>query len=334
MSADTLEHIQAELQRLDLLLYRQILRLRATYQLSLDEFRGLYISDEHVDNLVNHITGKEGASPTILDLTERAEAIRTFNAEKWGNDLPWKRMVKEFNLSLFEQDVLLLALAPEIDLKYETLYAYLNNDVTRKWPTCDMALRLYPTDVSQKISLRKYLLPEATLFNDGLLQPIQPPSERPSWLASGFSLTAAVSHYVLGFPFRDLRLIPFVQHRIPTAGWDELPLSANLRATLRQVPHLFGHTLAGRRSPMLILEGRYGTGRSLAAEAICKELSVALFRVDLEAICLSPEGLQKTLQGLLLQQRLQPIGTYLERGEALFDKEGNPSTDGHRFAGQ
>ena len=29
----------------------------------------------------------------------------------------------------------MLAVAPEIDLKYETLFAYLNNDITRKWPT-------------------------------------------------------------------------------------------------------------------------------------------------------------------------------------------------------
>src|SRR5690606_41754107 len=40
------------LQRLDLLLYRQILRLRASYQLSLDEFRGLYVSDQQVDALI------------------------------------------------------------------------------------------------------------------------------------------------------------------------------------------------------------------------------------------------------------------------------------------
>ena len=37
---------------LDALIRREILRLRARYQLSLNEFRGLYISDEQVDALV------------------------------------------------------------------------------------------------------------------------------------------------------------------------------------------------------------------------------------------------------------------------------------------
>ena len=49
------------LQRLDLLLHREILRLRASYQLSLDEFRGLYISDEQVNQLVNRAVNYDRA---------------------------------------------------------------------------------------------------------------------------------------------------------------------------------------------------------------------------------------------------------------------------------
>src|SRR6266852_7086238 len=131
MFADASEHLYAELERLDVLLYRQILRLRASYQLSLDEFRGLYISDEQVDSFINRVIEKEGSSSTIQDLTEQAEVMRKTNVEQVSDALPWKHIITEFNLSPFEQDVLLLALAPEIDLKYETLYAYLNNDLAR-----------------------------------------------------------------------------------------------------------------------------------------------------------------------------------------------------------
>ena len=45
MSVSNIDYLYVELKRLDLLLHRQILRLRGAYQLSLDEFRGLYISD-------------------------------------------------------------------------------------------------------------------------------------------------------------------------------------------------------------------------------------------------------------------------------------------------
>src|SRR6266550_478947 len=106
MIANALEHIQEELERLDLLLYRQILRLRATYQLSLDEFRGLYISDEQVDSFINDATKQEDVSTTIQDLGEQAAAMRIANAERASAAHPWKNLITEFELSPFEQDVL------------------------------------------------------------------------------------------------------------------------------------------------------------------------------------------------------------------------------------
>ncbi|WP_394325977.1 hypothetical protein [Methanosarcina horonobensis] len=45
-----------------------------------------------------------------------------------------------FSLDPFEIDILLIGLAPELDLKYEKIYSYLQNDVTKKndpesiWP--------------------------------------------------------------------------------------------------------------------------------------------------------------------------------------------------------
>jgi predicted nuclease with RNAse H fold len=60
LTNDPLEHLREELRRLDLLLHRQVLRLRASYGLSLDEFRGLYVSDEQVDSLVGPALRAEG----------------------------------------------------------------------------------------------------------------------------------------------------------------------------------------------------------------------------------------------------------------------------------
>src|SRR5438105_3000456 len=110
------EHLSAELQRLSLLLHREILRLRASYQLSLDELRGLYISDEQVDQLVEQsIRSRMTASerdppPAIQALTARAQAMRKENDARVTSILPWSRVVSEWGLSSFEQDVLMLAL--------------------------------------------------------------------------------------------------------------------------------------------------------------------------------------------------------------------------------
>ena len=42
------------------------------------------------------------------------------------------RLQKVFGLSPFELDVVLIALAPELDLRYEKLYAFLHDDIDRK----------------------------------------------------------------------------------------------------------------------------------------------------------------------------------------------------------
>src|SRR4029450_1315146 len=99
MLSDPMEHLAAELQRLDILLHREILRLRARYQLSLDEFRGLYISDEQVDSLVNQEVGYDGESSGTEELTQRAELLRATDENEANEDVVWRRLVDEFSLS-------------------------------------------------------------------------------------------------------------------------------------------------------------------------------------------------------------------------------------------
>ena len=133
--------VERELARIDLLLHREVMRLRARYDLSLDEFRGLYISDKQVDELLRGLTRPFDADA----LTAQAEAIRLRNEEDSAalSSAAWQRAVAEYQLAPVEQDLLFLALAPELDNKYETLYAYLNNDVSRKFPTRNLARRLF-----------------------------------------------------------------------------------------------------------------------------------------------------------------------------------------------
>ncbi len=323
MNNNNVDYLQSELTRMDLLIHRQILRMRASYQLSLDEFRGLYISDQQVDDLINQFSKERGTNPGVDELTEKAESLRNSNWEKYCGDIPFLKVVKEFNLSVFEQDVLLLALAPEIDLKYQTMYAYLNNDVTRKYPTRDLALKLFSSDVTQRMSMRGFLLPEANLFTSGLLQPATSSPVHPSWLSGGFSLSTTVSHHLQGFLSHDPYLYPFIKHKAPKADWSDVPLPTELCATLRRSINLLRHPSPEKPLPYIIFEGRYGTGRFMAAEAMCQNMGLSLLRVDMEAVRASSEPLTRVIQGLALQQRLRRTGVYVDHGEAFFDKEGN-----------
>jgi hypothetical protein len=106
-------------------------------------------------------------------------------------------------LSPFETDLLLLAIAPELSLKYETLYAYLNNDITRKHPTVDLALRVL--DGAGDSSRRAALSSCGRLFVLGLLDWLES-SEPRSGLVRGFVASPPMVHYLLGLPLEDARL--------------------------------------------------------------------------------------------------------------------------------
>jgi hypothetical protein len=340
MFAGPAEHLTAELQRLTLLLHREILRLRAAYQLSLDEFRGLYVSDEQVERLVDSALREQTRASddrdtmSVQELTVRAEALRTDNASRIGTELPWARLVSEWCLSAFEQDVLLLALAPEVDLKYETIYAYLNNDVTRKWPTCDLALRLFAPAGSRDLALRRQLSPAAPLLRDGLLQPVRPGPERPSGLALGFCLAPAVSQFLLGQPYSDPLTDAFSAPRAP-ATWAQVPITPELRAELHPLVRVC-RGVPNRPAPVVILEGRSGSGQRMAAAAVCHEAGVLLLAVDLEglraeAFRASGELLPRLLEALALRQRLTGAALYLEGVEALWERDGHVWPDARRL---
>ena len=59
-----------------------------------------------------------------------------------------------FQLTAFEEHCLLVCLAPELDRKYEKLYAYLQDDVTRKKPSVDLVLKLLCETMPEKLAAR------------------------------------------------------------------------------------------------------------------------------------------------------------------------------------
>jgi hypothetical protein len=322
---DPRDYLTLELQRLDLLLHREILRLRARYQLSLDEFRGLYISDEQVNQLVNREVSYQGTSSAVDDLTKQAKLLRA-EAKRKIDDSPWHELVAEFSLSDIEQEILLLAVAPDIDLKYETLFGYLNNDITRKWSNFDLALRIGSCNATQRSDVQRCLAPEAKLFSSGLVQPINAPTDRRSWLATGFFAAPAVCQYLWGVSSLDPRLGSFVEKPPPANDWDRLAIADDLKERLR----CFARRYMGRGSkiPLIVFLGHDGLEQDQAAKIVCQELGLSsLFHVDLQVLRSSGEHLDELTRGLSLHQRLQPAGLYLDAIEALFEKEGKPSPE-------
>lgn len=145
---NNLAHLLDELHRIDLIVGLHIEKWRAERKQGANEFglQGLYISEDEVSTILQN-------PPYVLeaDVSPGLKRIETITSEinrnklesiKQGKELRLPMLTELFNLQPFEVDILLICLASELDLRYEKLYSYLQNDVTKKRPSVDLVIKL------------------------------------------------------------------------------------------------------------------------------------------------------------------------------------------------
>jgi len=166
---------------LDDALHREVLRLRARYRLREDELHGLYVSDEQVDALLS--VGAARPAPPL------SPPISGTLAD----------LAAEFQLDRMQIIALVVALAPELDVKYRSVFAYLNDDASRPLPSVDLCARL-----AQGTST---LSTSASLFANGLLEVLRTPAA-PHWGAAGLLPSDDVREFLLGQPAPPVPMAP------------------------------------------------------------------------------------------------------------------------------
>jgi hypothetical protein len=328
------EHLQAELRRLDLLLQRQALRLRAAGALTADEFRGLYIPDEQADALLQSQAAGREEPPEIGALTERIARAREENAARAGRALPLPRLAERFALDSFEADVLLLCAAPEVELRYETLYAYIQNDVTKKRPTVDLAFRLFCETTEERFARRAAFDTTAPLLRHHLIRLYDDPQDRdPPLPARYIKADERIMDCLLDREEIDHRLRPFTRLMVfapttqrpndpitqspnhPTPSLAALPLPDGVRRQLARAAPLF----AGRG--VFLFHGPEGAGRQSAAAALCAEHRRPLLAADLAEMGASEQPFGLLMSLLRREAEMRDAALYLRRFEALLAEE-------------
>src|SRR5215831_13680295 len=152
----TTEYLTLECRWLELLLRRQILRLRALRDQCPEEFRGLCIADGEADLLLTNAEDQSIAQEAASLQQESTAVLEDIEKHLLGSpDLPLRQLRERFGLSDMETRVFVIALGPELDLRFQKLYAYAQNDVTRRTPTVDLALKLLCAGREEQWEARK-----------------------------------------------------------------------------------------------------------------------------------------------------------------------------------
>jgi hypothetical protein len=127
---------------------RVVNQRRAANPTADDPFLGLYISDDEADRLLQESREVPPLHPDVA--ARRAELDRVAAAaDDTGDEIRILRLARSCALSTTDVDLLIVACAPDLDARFERLYGYLNDDVSRRRASIGLALelcRLRPTD--------------------------------------------------------------------------------------------------------------------------------------------------------------------------------------------
>jgi len=151
------EHLLDELTRIDLLLQLQLLKFKSLHHQpgNGDTFPGLYISEQEIKETIAGESTQWGwfqksdfENPEYLPIIKSIHTLqknisdKIKAAEENGVLLNIVHLANLFGLSSPEIEILLICLAANLDLKYEKIFAYLQNDITRKYPGVELILNI------------------------------------------------------------------------------------------------------------------------------------------------------------------------------------------------
>ena len=98
-----------------------------------DPFRGLYLTDEVIDRLLD-------SDPRSAMTVDPAPTVALDEAA--GPEARLLRLARDAGLTPLDVDLLVIAAMPDLDARFERFYGYLNDDVTRRRVSVGLALQL------------------------------------------------------------------------------------------------------------------------------------------------------------------------------------------------
>jgi SpoVK/Ycf46/Vps4 family AAA+-type ATPase len=319
--ADNWTYLRTELHWLDRLLMAAVAKQRKETK-DIDR-----IAQSKADRATSHwwkgiitaegnIAYDEYRQPTVVkpNYSNQIEA-RIQATHRRGILLALPALRERLGLSLFEKNLVLMSLAPEINRRYAQLYRYLcgEDSLSRTdLPTLDLALRLLCKNDQEWRSAREHLLNDSGLTRYKLLSLL--PSTENTLLNSPLKLSTPLVNYLLSerptaqaldellrlsTPVAEMALrkvapaLKWLQQTKPEANWTDLLLPGSELEKLKRLTHrihgyikaleLWDLAAAEITQPGLIalLAGASGTGKTFAAQVLATELQASLYQVDL-----------------------------------------------------
>jgi len=328
------EHLEDELKLVDLLLRLRIRAQSLQNQIApeIQTSRAVYIAPSEVEWLLDEssLPQSEGVSSTaaraeIAQLRTNIDG-RIARSREERIFLGLVHLCDLFRLSAFERDAVVICLAPELRRKYDRLYAYIQDDITRKRPSVDLVLELLCETEAERWNSRRLLADSAPLMRSGLIQKMDDPHSPSgsSGLAQFLKLDPRICEFLLGNHQIDLRLAGEVELILPTEA-AVLPIDGSIVAgASRFLAHHLGPENHDGLKLVLHLHGPHGVGKRELALRLAYELNCSLLCMDAELLLAKGAQSEGLLRLAFREALLQRAILFLENTDLLSQESARP----------
>lgn len=299
----------AALDRLDTLLAVLIEDIRRRGADANVAARGLYVSIEEATSLL----ARGPLTPVFAPFGGSVPAGGGTGALV-GPGSPLDSLARWFGLSDFDLDLVLIALAPEIDLRYERVYGFLQDDTTRRRASVDLALSLRCVSAADKLARLAHFAPDAPLMRHAVLHlTADPQHAEPPLPAHLLTLDPQILAALLGHRGLDRRLSGFCRASDVTEIASP-PMPAERRDGLLALANR-----AVRLEWPLILhfQGRLGLGQHEAACVLARTLGCGMLTADLARLAATTADIAPALRLMVREAWLHDRLLYLDDADAL-----------------
>lgn len=253
------------------------------------------------DNAQPPKSGKNKGLNYVQQLEARIQASR-----QQGIVLALPLLQEHLQLSQFEKNVILLALAPEINQRFGRLYSYLqyqHDESDWDLPTVNLCLRLLCRNDQEWRRSRPLLTSSGRLLELGIVEWVN--DDDTTLLSRHLRISEEILSYLLSETpdpaIVDTLVDPTSRVwgsstgylELPDDAWDSLILA---ESTLTQLATVAGAAATTTTYPLVLFHGMAGTGKTKAARVLANRLDLPLITLDLGA--LSPAQLESILADL------------------------------------
>lgn len=321
MISTSWDHLRDELQLLNACLLSEVQR-RTQKNSQLDLLQGLVLSEQEIVDILRAPPGTEQKLNTNED-PKQLNSIRERITQRNGSapqSAPLVQLSELFQLDRNEELCLLLCLAPEIDARYSRVFAFLQDDVTRKQPSVELMLRLLCEDVQESLVRRGLFSSGAALLRNRLLNFAQPSDRQLPLPQRSLKIDDRIAAFLLQSPQIDDCLVNWIEIIPPSNELKQTPLPSELvERTLRLVESSFSGKEPFLR-PVIHLYGRRGSGRCLLAALASHQIGLPLIVADIRKLPSgeTPEG--EVLWRLCREALLLPAVLLIENFDELLQE--------------